>query len=164
MGGSSAPPKISKLQALAAARKRKAEGKRSESNQEEAVPKEAISTEMVQRGVAKMKITQKEVDQSPSPAISSTNHDTAKFLPPTFDGAFESREIPQPPVLKAEPSAFARALLNNDSASVAPSRLYPPPWMAYTTPDALREAFSKPSPDDVVLAAQSQGSMRVAKK
>lgn len=164
LGGSSAPPKMSKLQALAAARKRKAEGKKSESGQEESAPKEATPTEMVQRGVAKMKIAQKEVDRSPSPAISSTNPDTANSLPPTLDGALESRETSQPPVPKAEPSAFAQALLNNDSASEAPGRLYPPPWMAYTTPDALREAFSKPSPDDVVLAAQSQGSMRVAKK
>lgn len=163
LGGSSAPPKMSKLQALAAARKRKAEEKRSESNPEETAPKEATPTEMVQRGVAKMKIAQKEVDRSPSPATPSTITDTASSLPPSVDGAFETQEPPQPPIPKAQPSAFAQALLNNDSASEAPSRLYPPPWMAYTTPDALREAFSKPSPDDVVLAAQSQGSMRVAK-
>ena len=168
LGGSSAPPKMSKLQALAAARKRKAEGKKSEAVQEETVPKEPAQTDAVQRGVARMRIAQEDANRSPSSAIPTAHADTGSVPPPALDGTSESREetaaSPAPPVPKAQPSAFAQALLNNDSASEAPSRLYPPPWMAYTTPDALQEAFSKPSPDDVVLAAQSQGSMRVTKK
>ncbi|KUI69644.1 HBS1-like protein [Cytospora mali] len=163
LGGSSAPPKMSKLQALAAARKRKAEEKKSETSQEETASKDPTQTEAVERGVARMKIARLEAEPSPSPATPSTNTDTASPLPSTVDGAFESRDepiTPQPPVPKAEPSAFAQALLHNDSASKAPSRLYPPPWMAYTTPDALSEAFSKPSPDDVVLAAQSKAGKK----
>lgn len=114
-----------------------------------------------------MKLDHKEVDQSPSPTITNTNTDATGSLLPNLDGTLEILEETttlKPPVPKAAPSAFAQALLNNDSASEAPSRLYPPPWMAYTNPDAIREAFSKPSPDDVVLAAQSQGSMRTTKK
>lgn len=167
LGGSSAPPKMSKLQALAAARKRKAEEKKPEAGLEEIAPKEQTQTETVERGLARMKIVQKMANRSQPPVIPVAKADITSPLPPLVDGTSESREepqTPQNPVPKAEPSAFAQALLNNDSASEAPSRLYPPPWMAYTTPDALREAFSKPSPDDVVLAAQSQGSMRITKK
>lgn len=59
----------------------------------------------------------------------------------------------------AKPSAFAQVLCyKSASETPRPSRVYYPPWMAFTTPEVLREAFEKPSPDDVVLAAQSQGS------
>lgn len=80
---------------------------------------------------------------------------TSSPMGPQTDGASDT----EPKSYMAKPSAFARVLcFKSASETPRPNRVYYPPWMAFTTPEALLEAFEKPSPDDVVLAAQSQGS------
>lgn len=179
LGGSSAGPKTSKLAALAAARKRKAEEatlaimpKREEkkvpkvetkSSHEDTHSKDSPRTgahgqDPLLNNMQKEKTkeaTRREDTHSESIHTQETEGTTP--LPGSqTDGAPDDGTKSY----MAEPSAFAQALFK--SASETPranvQHVYFPPWMAFTTPDALREAFEKPSPDDVVLAAQSQGS------
>lgn len=59
----------------------------------------------------------------------------------------------------AEPSAFAQTLFGSASGSRgrSPTELFALPYPASFPP--LADAFSGPSPDDVVLAAQAKGSI-----
>lgn len=151
LGGSSEPPKMSKLQALAAARKKKREEQKFETPREGTAKRTIPETEALRAKVAKMDIRQEEIPQKSSPVTPLAPSDPA----PALDGTADSRD---PPAVKAQPSTFAQALFKSASETPQPhQQLYPPPWLAYTTDEALVEAFSKPSPDDVVQAAQSQG-------
>lgn len=163
LGGSSEPPKMSKLQALAAARKKKREEKQPETAQDATAKKEAPETDTLQNKISQMKISQKEAPQVPSTAVPLTPSDSLSGPGPALDGTIEPQD-PVPVVEKAQPSTFAQALFKSASETPQPQQqLYAPPWLTFTTDEALVEAFSKPSPDDVVQAAQSQGS-RFARK
>jgi elongation factor 1 alpha-like protein len=148
LGGSSGAPKMSKLQALAAARKKKREEQKAETSQ---------------NNVSQVDIQHEEPSPDPSRAPPLTSSDSVPSPAPTFDGTADPQD--NAPVLeKAQPSTFAQALFKSASETPQPyQQLYAPPWLAFTTDEALTEAFSRPSPDDVVQAAQSQGS-RFARK
>lgn len=152
---------MSKLQALAAARKKKREEQKSETPQEGTTRNGAPETETLRAKVSKMDIRHEEAPQNPSPAAPSALPDSLPGPAPALDGTVDSHA---PVVEKAQPSTFAQALFKSASETPQPHhQFYAPPWLAFTTDEALAEAFSKPSPDDVVQAAQSQGS-RFAKK
>lgn len=180
LGGSSTGPKTSKLAALAAARKRKAEEAtlvmmpkkeekkvskvetkpahedthRKDSSRKDADGQDAHMQDFQEEN------TRKEAHHREDAHREDTHTEGAKYPIPftgsQTDGASDHRTISH----MAEPSAFAQALFKSASETprVNVQQVYSPPWMAFTTPGALREAFEKPSPDDVVLAAQSQGS------
>lgn len=163
LGGSSEPPKMSKLQALAAARKKKREEKQSETPPEDTTKNALPETENLRAKVSKMDIGHEETPQNPSPAPPLAPSGPLPGPAPALDGTADSQDH-APVVEKAQPSTFAQALFKSASETPQPhQQLYAPPWLAFTTDEALAEAFSKPSPDDVVQAAQSQGS-RFARK
>jgi elongation factor 1 alpha-like protein len=88
-----------------------------------------------------------------------TNTDTglssAPFLAPDQSVATGMKAAPE----MAEPSAFAQTLLGSVAVEPQPpaTKFFALPYMAYCP--SLADAFAKPSPDDVVLAAQAKGSI-----
>lgn len=183
LGGSASSGKMSKLQALAAARKKKAEEKRS-GNQKLEIQKMQSSA----------------IHTTPEPLKEPTKHTSGtlaerlsgrrdiKSLPihtkaqtrPTSDRTVEdldtvtaqscisdlSTEDSSLDALIAAPSTLARTLFGPPTIRSAPvprrQQCYELPYMRFFT-SSVADAFSEPSPDDVVLAAQSKGSL-LAKK
>ncbi|KAK5626350.1 hypothetical protein RRF57_002065 [Xylaria bambusicola] len=172
LGGSSSSGKISKLQALAAARKKKAEDRKLE------IQKTQIPTNEVAPDLAN------ELNQPPSVNKTSNLGNRAGVKAPpiliksqngiALDGSVEqpdstptdaisnlsiSTEPHSEPATLAAPSAFAQTLLGSSMswAVPVPRNQYPIPYMSFTS--SVADAFSEPSPDDVVLTAQSKGSL-----
>lgn len=157
---------MSKLQALAATRKKKREEKKSEAPQEGPIKSDPPETETLRAKVSKMDIRlhdDDEASKTPEPAAPLALSDSLPGPAPALDGTADPQDY-APTVEKAQPSTFAQALFKSASETPQPHQhFYAPPWLAFTTDAALVEAFSKPSPDDVVQTAQSQGS-RFARK
>lgn len=180
-GGPANPPKTSKLAQIAAERKRKLEEKKA---QEEAEPRRNVlaekprdtnsdfmSSSWSSRLEVRLKAPKARVGEtSPAPA-SPRNSAPGRQLPPTLSQLLHPTSLPPdvdaPEYMdsesdlglrKANPSSFASALFG--STSPTPSRQIPAafslPYMAFSP---SFEAFSRPSPDDVVLAAQAEGSL-----
>jgi len=173
LGGSGAPPKMSKLQALAAARKKKGEEKKSEDKAKE--PNQESATESLKdttnRPTENSKSLVMGLSKRRKLESSSSSEDARIHTPgPSISDHPVSYDVPQqpkspqivmedalPPSEPAKPSAFAQTLLGSDSAAPrARLQFFSPPYMALNM--AISDAFAKPSPDDAVLAAQSQGS------
>jgi len=178
LGGSGPPPKISKLQALAAARKKKVEDRKSgeEKSQDASESlgrlslKEALDGEQPE-SVAK----RRRLGREPEPGPAATPDD-CQDPPPTqvdsedltssmgLDGQADmGPPEPQTEVLEAplaHPSAFAQTLLGSslDSQGRAQLESFSYPYLALS-PSCVQDAFSGPSPDDRVLAAQAKGSL-----
>lgn len=178
LGGSpDAVPKMSKLQALAAARKKKA--------QEE---KLNATSDRVDQPMADLTISQNVGKEEPSVTPNADGSSTAErsrvylvrkrknssqhrksSLP---EEPAESSSIPQtevniqPPVIEqARPSAFASTMFgNNDSFSGRhlPGAFFILPFQTNSSLPST-DAFAGPSPDDTVLTAQSKGSMQSTK-
>lgn len=182
LGGSGAPPKMSKLQQLAAARKKKAEeqkaAEQSKENESSAPVKSAT------KQLSSLSVNPREGSKDMEPAPTSTGSSFG-FITPKFPVAEtkKSTELAQPdgavidpsglpvarpleeptPVEPAAPSEFAQALLGPAQTSApVPRTSYPLPYMAFTS--SVTDAFSGPSPDDVVLTAQAKGSLLGARK
>lgn len=164
---------MSKLQALAAARKKKGDDKKSEEKVKETEQKmKSLSVEEtgLQKENRKPALgglsKRRKIEGESSYVVDSPRDQFAveKMLAPELQPPRELKSGPEemivdtePPPEPAKPSAFAQALIG--SASAAPKaqlQSFPPPYMAYNV--ALADVFAKPSPDDVVLAAQAQGS------
>lgn len=173
LGGASTPSgKMSKLQALAAARKKKAEEQKSEKVVKETAEQvdqlSLISSPHVgeqnvnplgsafrkksvpsQATIRLSPQGQEQKSESPSEKVATQSTEPAPS--PTIDKTL--------PLETAAPSAFAQALLGpaiSSSASL-PRNHFPFPYMNFTS--SVTDAFSEPSPDDVVLTAQSKGSL-----
>ncbi|KAG6363676.1 hypothetical protein INS49_008777 [Diaporthe citri] len=132
---------------------KKREEKQSETPPEDTTKSAIPETETLRAKVSKMDIGHEETPQA---------SDSLRGPAPALDGATDSQDH-APVVEKAQPSTFAQALFKSASEAPQPhQQLYPPPWLAFTTDEALVEAFSKPSPDDVVQAAQSQAGKKLA--
>ncbi|KAI3582369.1 P-loop containing nucleoside triphosphate hydrolase protein [Fusarium oxysporum f. sp. albedinis] len=170
LGGGDGPPKMSKLQALAAARKKKTEEKK--------------ELERAERGLERLSIneSQKEnqpilgqVHQAPEPTLQvksppkeestevaaiTDNHQ--KDIDSTPKGWFMDEDLPVM-MPRATPSAFARTLFGSaPSKAPRPDEIFAMPYTS--SPIYVAEAFAEPSPDDVVLAAQAKaGKKPVAK-
>lgn len=185
LGGAGEAPKMSKLQALAAARKKKNDEK-----------KEQAKASQTESGMKRLSIaddSQKETTKaSPSPAkrlrgsdVPSSSHGTLEgnktVITPSqtqhtslsntervsthqeSNAASQSSPIlgeeePAAPAPKSAPSAFAKTLFGSapDSRQANRPDFYAMPYASSSS--FLATAFSDPSPDDIVLAAQAKGS------
>ncbi|KAI0483554.1 P-loop containing nucleoside triphosphate hydrolase protein [Xylaria cf. heliscus] len=178
LGGSASSGKMSKLQALAATRKKKAEEQRSE-NQKSGSGKTLPSTIHTTPDISKGPIRHTSSalveklsgrrDVKPLPIHTETQ------THPTSDRTSEDPDIVTQPcmpdlpttedpsldALIASPSALAQTLFGLPTSRPAsvPKRqqFYELPYMRFFT-SSVADAFSEPSPDDVVLAAQSKAS------
>lgn len=181
LGGSSTP-KLSKLQSLAAARKRKADAEATLvlRSKEGNVPSVDQSNSQPsqrggQEGASSHGTARKKTKNQPATEAQEEEERvqdlTSQGLTPQEDAlAWPYRPRPRPQtdgafdeVIMAKPSAFAQVLCfgsasRNSPASSSSTPVHVP-WTAFTTPDALREAFEQPSPDDIVLAAQAQSAL-----
>ncbi|KAK3394904.1 P-loop containing nucleoside triphosphate hydrolase protein [Podospora didyma] len=183
-GSSSAPSKMSKLQQLAAARKKKADERAAQEKFEE------TRTQMTELSVKEESRTKENIPIAGQFGKRlKTSELTAEGRKPlTFDDPERlghrqpsPQEPPQSPpqgletksiavagaedtvaVEKAEPSAFAQTLFGPGLDRSIP-KLQDLSPMPYTgLPPSALEAFSKPSPDDVVLAAQAKAGKKTA--
>ncbi|KAL7946497.1 hypothetical protein V8C42DRAFT_320815 [Trichoderma barbatum] len=181
MGGTGAAPKVSKLQALAALRKKKNEEKKA---QEKATPLESEVTKLsISEDTNKENIglISKPRDQNsqPTPTVSSTLQ--AQREETTSDHADnplgEDTDLPTITEYKADtdtkseeampvvghshaPSAFARTLFGSVSEAEETRRrdVFAMPYTQ--SPSFLANAFSEPSPDDIVLAARAKAGKK----
>ena len=174
LGGSGAPPKMSKLQQLAAARKKKAEEKKVEqtraslnqlSVQDDAPAKENVP---LAGGFGKRLKTSESTAEGRMPlsnARAAPLDPERSVTPRLAEGKEEEEILPLPPKLeiksapvKAAPSPFAQTLFGPPATPKPKRELFSLPYTD-DVPASVRDAFSKPSPDDVVLAAQAKGSL-----
>lgn len=199
LGGSGAPPKLTKLQQLALARKKKLEQHQSSEEQtedtrqklgelsvKEASPlkenrlsedggfskrqklsdttaagrmagTQPAETKIEERATVVQK--QSQLQESMSPARRTMGGTGERGA--GSESASTSSQAPElnPAPEMAEPSTFAQTLFGSSAVEPEPpaTRFFALPYMAYSP--SLADAFSKPSPDDVVLAAQAKGSI-----
>jgi elongation factor 1 alpha-like protein len=174
LGGSSAQPKMSKLQALAAARKKKAEEKSASQDNVEHTRTKMTELSVGDAPSADGKLlvpdNEKVPLSGPFGKRLKTSESTAEGRSPVIDSEPTRPELSQPlsgtvkgpnnepPVEKAQQSAFAQTLFGT------PSNIFQRPrqesYSLYADlPSSVLDAFSQPSPDDVVLAAQAKGSL-----
>jgi elongation factor 1 alpha-like protein len=174
-GGSSKP---SKLAALAASRKKQNEEKKKAEQQAQAADAERALSLLDRLASKKDGVSGTERATS---NISDKSRLSAVFRPksntlsePAIEEAEDDQEEPIPeepsgPVFKAEPSIFARALCGvnekqeTEGASLIPTTSKQPSDLTFGLPYVRSnkyinaDPFANPSPDDVVLAAQSKG-------
>ncbi|EWG42074.1 elongation factor 1-alpha [Fusarium verticillioides 7600] len=169
LGGGEGPPKMSKLQALAAARKKKTEEKK--------------ELERAGKGLERLSINESQKENQPvlGQARQAPEPTLQVKLPPQEEStegaaiADNQKDINSNPkgwlidenlpviMPRAAPSAFARTLFGSaPSKAPRPDEIFAMPYTS--SPIYVAEAFAEPSPDDVVLAAQAKaGKKPVAK-
>jgi elongation factor 1 alpha-like protein len=168
LGGSS---KMSKLQQLAAARKKKAEEKEAQERVEQtrsqmqdlSVGKPATQENSPLAGAFGKRLKTSESTakgRNPLEGGEPTRHGTTEQpLADTTNkqGVMEVDLVQEPPLTGAGPSPFAQTLFGppSDSPKRKILEFFPLPYTEIA-PAAL-DVFSNPSPDDVVLTAQSKG-------
>ncbi|KAF9775575.1 hypothetical protein IL306_006316 [Fusarium sp. DS 682] len=171
LGGGEGGPKMSKLQALAAARKKKTEEKK--------------GLERAGKGMERLSINESQKEnqpilgrarQNPEPTLQvksplkeepteletvTDNHQQGD-IKSTPKGWFVDEDLPVI-MPRATPSAFARTLFGSAPAKPpSPDEVFAMPYTS--SPIFVAEAFAEPSPDDVVLAAQAKaGKKQVVK-
>lgn len=159
LGGSpDVAPKMSKLQALAAARKKKAQEQKSSGSTGVEQPMANLNLNQAGEGASKLSSTRgfplrKRKDSNP--------HEKAP-IPIEREPEQSSEDTPMetPPLDQAEPSAFANTMFSSTSASSTrrnQANLFTLPYNVSAT-TTIADPFAGPSPDDVVMAAQSKGS------
>ncbi|KAI0477661.1 hypothetical protein GGR56DRAFT_665551 [Xylariaceae sp. FL0804] len=185
LGGASTPARMSKLQVLAAARKRKADAQKTQvqdtevqkttqrmnslniepssadAAKENARPSLESSHDALESGsrIAPKKPKHQALEP---PTDLGQNGDAEYSRSATLRPADHRMGDPAPPpeaIEPAKPSAFAKTLLGSDlrsNSSCPTTRSFPLPYMSFTL--SIDDAFSEPSPDDVVLTAQSKAS------
>lgn len=176
LGGSEGAPKMSKLQALAAARRKKNEEKKGSdktSETESDLKKLSISesskkenrppTQKPSQNTSSK--TQDDLsDQKPGGSLQHSKDFLAKQSDPSAgsksgmqEAAFvvEQREVT---TKLSSPSAFARTLLGSAPEAQTSQRqnVFAIPYTSSSSFSA--GVFAKPSPDDIVFAAQAKGS------
>ena len=172
LGGSGKP---SKLQALAAARKNKKAGEKKESEGPATLSSQSTpprNSPVPKKDSIKLDIR---IPSKRSPRAElegergekflrgrDTAEDTAKASSPNPELEAASQEPPTPEVKSCvipqatRPSPFASTLFGSSSNTKPTPQSYPLPYTK--APSFSAKPFLQPSPDDVVLAAQSQGS------
>jgi elongation factor 1 alpha-like protein len=181
LGGSGAAPKLTRMQQLAAARKKKVADKKpfgsedtvdttrqgiQELSVEDHRPTEKENQVLdVSSGFGKrQKLSETQAaGRMPLEAVcreanrqdSFTSQHNVMLQPAEQDPTPPDDPAPE----LAPPSVFAQTLFGVGSHEPAPvtTRQFALPYMAYCP--SLTDAFSKPSPDDVVLTAQAKGSI-----
>ncbi|KAI0459124.1 hypothetical protein F5B21DRAFT_457304 [Xylaria acuta] len=174
LGGSAPSGKMSKLQALAAARKKKADEQKSENRKLESQktlsssetlkqPTKHTSNPLVERLSGKQDIKPLPIHTKTQahPASDRTAKDSDAVTTQPCMSDLSTTEDPSLDALIAAPSALARTLFGSSTSRSAPvprkQQCYELPYMRFLT-SSVADAFSEPSPDDVVLAAQSKAS------
>lgn len=167
LGGASAAPKMSKLQALAAQRKRKAEEAKKakeggvvENKQPQVMAKAdehpSKSAKVVLRAGRRPRTPTEEAEAPRPPAADSVPMEGV-CGPGEAAVQEQQREVAQ----IAEPSAFAQVMFGPKKRKRRISDVGDEGFLAVPSlaraPAAAFEAFSLPSPDDVVLQAQAKG-------
>ena len=164
LGGSSdGSPKMSKLQALAAARKKQAQEKKSSSS-----GVESPMFELSLNGKSKQEETSTDSEPAKQPSRGfplrkrkdSTPHEMSLKAPPRkkdMEMADQDTRMESAPIDLAEPSAFASTMFSSPVPSAPSVNLFTLPYTATTSTATATDPFAGPSPDDVVIAAQSQG-------
>lgn len=166
---------MSKLQALAAARKKKAQEQKSGSSLKVETPMSDLSISQGnqdQNGARKSKQSSPEsatlAQKQPSRGFplrkrkDSNPHEKSSKAPPVETESEQSgqdRDLDTPAIDQAQPSAFASTMFGSKSNASPrqPANIFTMPYVeTATTPSA--DPFAGPSPDDVVIAAQSKGS------
>lgn len=178
-GNPDAAPKMSKLQALAAARKKKAQDQKNSVGAEE-VTKPMSSLSIGTNGYGESSSTggAKPANSTSPPGPvgkenartytglkrkdSSPHRKTSRPSEPIKDTASPMDYETVPEVETAVPSAFAMTMFGESTSS-----LEQPLATSFTLPYSdprlqSTDAFAGPSPDDVVIAAQSKGSAQPA--
>jgi elongation factor 1 alpha-like protein len=176
LGGGDGAPKMSKLQALAAARKKKASDGSTDSEVGEA--QKGVSLLSVSETTGKSNIKpspfkRQRLNPADAPpdqdaTVEATNNergaernenatrmiiDQAKLLGVSVDSTQEEDSV----VFQAStPSAFAMTVFGSSPGTATSSTQSYLPYIASPLFDP--NAFAEPSPDDIVLAAQAQGS------
>jgi len=180
LGGSSdGAPKMSKLQALAAARKKKAQEQKSGSSAEEVskpLANLSISGSSEAPGV---KEASAQLRSSSAATVSGGKERPKTYPDRKRKNSSPHRKAPQPEepieidssepepdilppasIEQAQPSAFASTMFGggNPVPSYQPSNaLFILPYSTNSSVQST-DAFAGPSPDDVVIAAQSKGA------
>ncbi|KAI0839875.1 hypothetical protein F5Y06DRAFT_264922 [Hypoxylon sp. FL0890] len=182
LGGASTTGKVSKLQALAAARKKKADNQRSEEKQVHEATQKLGSpstgprqTESAKENIRPPTVVPERKTGFESIATPNTSRriesesaevgdqaegrfDTATDRPGNFHIPISPSSVAAP-FETAAPSPFAKALLSSvHSSTTSAQKHFPFPYTNLTT--SVADAFAAPSPDDVVLKAQSQASSK----
>ncbi|RDW85578.1 hypothetical protein BP5796_03903 [Coleophoma crateriformis] len=179
LGGSSdGAPKMSKLQALAAARRKKAQEQKSESISEVDKPMASLSlgpsTGKAHDTSLDREHSQSAVEQKPvsrgfplRKRKNSNPHEKAPKAPPIEVEPTQEREemdLDQAQNDQASPSAFASTMFGSATTSHRkPENIFTMPYTATIVATSPTDAFAGPSPDDVVLAAQSKASKKGGK-
>lgn len=144
-GGGDGAPKMSKLQALAAARKKKNE-------------KKETASEVDTPQVVEATVSQGLQSHAPQPVLAPEGDMQKLSITQTKNRPPESRptlsDLSIEPV-KAAPSAFAQTLFGPTIKDQRPE-VFAMPYASSSS--FLAQAFAEPSPDDIVLAAQAKGS------
>ncbi|TAQ87088.1 hypothetical protein B7494_g4603 [Chlorociboria aeruginascens] len=169
-GSSNKPPKMSKLQALAAARKKKAQEQKAEASIEVDRPMASLSlgglydnegatgidTDLgapIRERTARRLPLRKRKDSNPhqkTPKPPSSSSGPVQICPDI--------EMDDPLADQAEPSAFANTMFGNTRTSrQSTGDLFTLPYSSSTTVSSTNP-FAGPSPDDVVIAAQSKAA------
>ncbi|WDK08955.1 elongation factor Tu GTP binding domain-containing protein [Colletotrichum graminicola] len=172
-------PKISKLQALAAARKKKTEDAKKPDDKVDRAEKrmstlalDETSKQTQRSGSIILAKRQKLAEGSTSGSRASTpvsqpQQDKAAPNPVGMDvdqsrassaGYGEDAEDDCLVVSSKRPSAFAQTLFGPAHNAAAASQIYTLPYMDSST--FVPSAFSQPSPDDIVLAAQAKAGTK----
>lgn len=165
LGGSEGAPKMSKLQALAAARKKKtSEKKESEKaiEAEDGLKNLSIAERTKQSNATAPSKSPSRLDTTPKQAATQSESSTTKEGEATHSTT-QSSQHPIDTQASAEaqrtsPSAFARTLLGSAPGDQGPRSqdVFAMPYTSSST--FFAGAFTQPSPDDIVFAAQAKGS------
>jgi elongation factor 1 alpha-like protein len=179
---------MSKLQQLAAARKKKAEEQKAGENSKENRKEKDVKDTTNQ--LRKLTFAPKDDGKKTLPTVlTMESASVSGKRPSNLQATPESRKRKNSDVVQLEgpatkssekssvkhveasglvepacPSAFAQALLGSapPSSAYLPQMSYALPYMAFTS--SVADAFSDPSPDDIVLTAQAKGSILRARK
>ena len=172
LGGAPEEKKMSKLQALAAARKKKAQEQKGATVDGIEKPMANLSLQPGQGQIDRVGLTEKVVLDS-SAAIKqpvrgfplrkrkdSNPHEKTPKAPPLTkpeEPVNDDISMKIEPVDQAEPSDFANTMFSSITRpTTETASIFTLPYVAKTT--TVADPFSGPSPDDIVLAAQSKGS------
>lgn len=173
-GNPDAPPKMSKLQALAAARKKKAEDAKKASSEDVAKPMASLTLSNTANTERPPSASATSTVIPPAPTLkkensrsytglkrkdSSPHSKTPRPSTPTVQSAAPiTPPLDEPRVETAAPSAFAMTMFGREmhSSRHVSTATFSLPYGDIRIQSA--DAFSGPSPDDVVKAAQSKGA------
>ncbi|KAM0426800.1 hypothetical protein ACHAPT_008116 [Fusarium lateritium] len=166
LGGAGDPPKMSKLQALAAARKRKNDEKKDQERVTKGIKRLSIEDQQENQPPARRHqalkpsvVTPVEKPLEPEPVPEPAPEPAKKKPIDDFWERFQA-EMPEPPP-RAAPSAFARILCGSAPAKPKGPEFFPMPYTR--SPLFNPKAFAEPSPDEIVLAAQAKAGKKPVK-